>query len=184
MARYACPNNHEWRGLSKLSAKFDPACLLCPTCGAAAKFGRKAPASTGFGVKAQAETPEHRAARERFNRLVGEWPCWAKAHRAGHRCRGPVDAHHLVPKDFIQQVFGDLPEDELLLILFEPAIGAPACRFVFHDALERRSDVIAWHELDDEAKLFCRSVDERHPGRRSMLGRLELESPRSRAAVA
>jgi hypothetical protein len=183
MARYACPNGHEWTSLSKLSKNFDPACLLCPDCGAAAKFGRNS-TSTGFGLKAMAETPEHRAARERFDRLVCEWPCWGKRHRPGHSCRGPKDAHHLVPKDWIGRTFSDLPEDELLAIMFEPVIGMPACRFVLHDALETRADVVLLHELRDDVRLFCKSIDEKYPGHPSMLGRLELESPPSRALAA
>jgi len=36
MANYACRHGHTWKGRSSLSAKFNPAELMCPECGSAA----------------------------------------------------------------------------------------------------------------------------------------------------
>ncbi len=175
MARYHCPNGHTWQGRSSLSPQFSPAELRCPTCGAAAEPKLRQSGGRRNALQA-AEPPVIAEAHRRFTALVTEWPCWARTHRPGHRCWGPVDPHHLVPAAWIRQTFSDLPDDELAAILYEPAIGAPLCR-AFHDAVETRAEVIHWHELDDECKLFCQRVDERYPGRPSMLERLRLESP-------
>lgn len=175
MSTYRCPDGHTWQGLSTMNRRFHPSEASCPECG-----GRAAPSlkqSSGRRNGVQATEPRVVAdAHLRFSQLVTEWPCWARSNRPGHRCWGPIDPHHLVPATWIRQTFGDLPDDELAAILYEPAIGAPLCR-AFHQAVEDRNEIIAWHELDDEAKLFCQRVDERYPGRPSMLERLRLESP-------
>ncbi len=168
MAHYACRNGHAWEGKSSLSRKFHSSELRCPECGSQNEPGMKS--------RARSESPAVAEAHTRFSELVTEWPCWAKSHRSGHRCWGPVDPHHLVPAEWIRRTFADLPDDDLALILYEPVIGAPVCR-AYHEALENRSEVIAWHELDDEAKIFCRRIDEQYPGHQSMYERLKLESP-------
>lgn len=174
MANYNCRNDHAWKGKSSLSPGFHPSETRCPECGEAAEPKMKQGGGRN-GIQA-VESPEIAEAHTRFSQLVTEWPCWAKTHRPGHRCWGPVDPHHLVPASWIRHTFSDLPDDELALILYEPVIGAPVCR-AYHEALENRSEVIAWHELDDEAKLFCKRIDERYPGHQSMYERLKLESP-------
>ncbi len=168
MANYACRNGHTWEGKSSLSKRFHPSELRCPECGSQNEPKMKA--------RSRSEPPVVAEAHTRFSELVTEWPCWAKSHRRDHRCWGPVDPHHLVPAEWIRRTFADLPDDDLALILYEPVIGAPVCR-AFHEALENRSEVIAWHELDDEAKLFCQRIDEQHPGHQSMYERLKVESP-------
>lgn len=145
------------------------------------------------------ETPAEKKARERFNEVVLSWPCWSRKSRkrqkrsAGatntefnneaverHICRGPGDAHHLVEKQWIRRTFSDLPEAELLAILFDPRIGAPLCRAA-HDNI--KTERIYFDELTPECVDFCREVDERYrdlgSGRRrpSMLTRLKLECP-------
>lgn len=139
---------------------------------------KKASGSLG-GDKSAAET----RVRQHFNREVMASRCFyseridGAARRKGHVCTYPLDAHHIVEKQFIRREFGDLPEDELLAILYAVAIGAPLCRGG-HENVKRLR--IYWHEVSDECKLFCAEVDERygdsHP---SMLSRLELECPRS-----
>lgn len=177
MGKHSCENGHEWK------SRFQPAPseLRCPDCGEYAQPKLKAK-STGYGLRAP-ESPTVAAAHERFTELVTEWPCWAKAHRPGHICWGPVDPHHLVPASWIKSVFGSLPSELLAEILYAPVIGCPACR-KFHDGLENRSEIILLHELDDEVRLFCKRIDEEYPGRPSMLARLELESPPARSEAA
>lgn len=176
--RFECRNGHRWK-----SARFEPKPWerMCPHCDLPAESSLKA-SGEGSGSIRRRESAAERLARQEFNRLVCEWPCWAKDHRASHVCRGPKDAHHLVPKSWIAEMFGDLSEPALLEIKYAPIIGAPACR-TFHEGLENRSQLIHWHELDDEAKEFCRRIDEKYPGRPSMLARLELESPKREAAT-
>jgi hypothetical protein len=183
MAHYACRHGHEWTGLSNLSRKFHPGELDCPECGLRAEPKLKQSTDRRNGLQA-VEHPAVAEAHDRFTRLVTEWECWAIDHRPGHRCwpRGQRDPHHLVPADWIRRTFADLPPDELALILYEPVIGASACR-QFHAELEDRNDVILLHELDDAVRLFCQKIDRKYPGHQSMAARLEVESPPSRAAA-
>jgi hypothetical protein len=171
VGKHTCENGHEWK------SRFQPAPseLRCPECGEYAQPKLKA-RNAGPGLRAQAESPTVAAAHERFTELVTEWPCWAKAHRRDHRCWGPIDPHHLVPASWIKSTYGQLPSELLAEILYAPIIGAPLCRKA-HEAVESRSLIIAWHELDDELKVFCRTLDERYPQLPSMLARLQLESP-------
>jgi hypothetical protein len=118
-------------------------------------------------------------ARQHFNREVTGERCFyseqidGESRRKGHVCTYPLDAHHLVEKQWIRREFGDLPEDELLAILYNPAIGSPLCRGG-HENVKRLR--IHWHEVSDECKLFCQWVDDRyganHP---SMYERLRRE---------
>jgi len=130
---------------------------------------KKPSANLGGRRESGAET----RARQRFNRAVCRRPCFFQRHREGHRCAFPLDPHHLVPKEWMRREL-DLPEDELIAVMYDPVIGAPLCRAA-HQAVEARTDFIYWDELELEAVEFC----ERH----GMLGRLELESPQ-REAVA
>jgi hypothetical protein len=134
-------------------------------------------------------------ARERFNETVKCWPCYfgpthirlaqsyeqlGRYYRRIHYCDGVLDAHHLVEKQWIRRNFSDLPEAELLAILFDPRIGAPLCRRA-HDNI--KNERIGWDELSDECIEFCAEVDERYRDlgagrlRPSMLTRLKLECP-------
>lgn len=212
MVKLHCPNGHEYKTREFHRAPDETHCAE-PGCGARLETGMERNSrkrASRAGGRLREESAAETAARQRFNTLVLEWPCWARKHRpcevcqgsgfvtggvdlatgeieevtcaachgdGKHHCTGPKDAHHLVPKDWIREVFGDLPEVDLLDILYDPLIGAPACRYGFHEALEKRKDTIAWHELDDEAKEFYRRIDEKYPGRPSMLERLKLESP-------
>lgn len=180
MASYSCRNGHAWKGKSSLSRGFHPGELRCPECGSSFKQGAGRP----NGVQA-AESSVLAEAHERFSALVTESPCFLADRIAGqprrpdHRCwpAGSRDPHHLVPASWVKATFRDLPDVDLADILYAPIIGAPLCR-VGHEAVEARTDFIYWHELDDEAKEFCRRIDEKYPGRPSMLARLELESPK------
>jgi hypothetical protein len=126
------------------------------------------------------ESKAERAARDHFNATVKGRGCWfadsrpceecdgtgwwsdwngeeGGAGRCGlcegdgkHRCDGPLDAHHLVPKQFLRKRFqGVLPEDQFVAILFNPKIGAPLCRKA-HDRIESGADRIYWDDLTDE----------------------------------
>lgn len=182
MANYTCRNGHTWKGPSSLSRKFEPADLICRECGLSADTKLKANGNRRNAVQA-AEPPAIAEAHLRFTALVTEWPCFladqvaGKPRRPDHRCWGRKDPHHLVPADTIRRVFGDLPDVELADILYAPILGVPLCRDG-HEAVERGvSEHIYWQEVDDEAKEFCRRIDERYPGRESMYSRLQIECP-------
>ena len=176
--KFHCRNDHEWKSKA---FRPEPHENFCPSCGVRAEPSLKAK-PTSLGKLRETSTAEAQAAA-RFHQIVTEWPCWARGRRSPHTCRGPVDAHHLVPADWIRQTYGDLPESGLLRILYAPIIGAPACREGFHGPLETRMEVIYFEELDPELIEFCEKVDESYPDRPSMLGRLELESPRKKEAA-
>ncbi len=90
-----------------------------------------------------------------------------------HHCRGPKDAHHVIPKDFIRQRFrGLISEEELLAILFNPLIGAPLCRYGAHEPVEKGTDRIYWQDLSEECLEYVGSLPD------FMLLRLELECPK------
>jgi hypothetical protein len=139
---------------------------------------RALPKKQGRALGADRSEAETKA-RQHFNREVRARECFysdlidGEKRRPGHVCTYPLDAHHLVEKQWIRREFGDLPEDELLAILYDPRIGAPLCR-AGHEGVKRLR--IHWHEVSDECKLFCREVDERygadHP---SMYERLRRE---------
>lgn len=187
MANYACRNGHAWQGKSSLSAGFSPAELRCPECGAGAEPKLKQSSGRRNAVQA-GESPVIAEAHARFTALVTEWPCWftdrveGKRRRPDHRCWGRRDPHHLIPASFIREHFGDLPDPELADILYAPIIGVPLCRAA-HEAVERRSDYVYWHELDPELIDFCQRMDRRYPDRSSLTARLRLESP-ERGTVA
>lgn len=169
MGRQRCGQGHEWK------TKFQPypSELRCPEdgCGLPAEPTLKAKAGLG-------RAPEPRVladAHSLFSTLVTEWPCFFSENREGHTCWGEVDPHHLVPASWIKSTFRDIPDPEMADILYAPLIGVPLCRKA-HQAVEARTEFIYWHELDPELKDFCKRIDEKY-GRRSMYGRLKLESP-------
>lgn len=212
MANYQCRNEHTWKGLSSLSAAFDPGVdLICPKCGAPNESGmeRKARKKAGQrGGRLRDISDAEQAALETFRRRVHEWPCWARKHRpcercegrgfnegtgevcgtcggdGKHRCRGRKNAHHLIPLDWIRTHYGDLPEPDFLEIAYTSIIGAPACQHNFHAALEARNDFIYFEELDSELIEFCQRMDARYPDHPSLLARLETESPKQAQEVS
>lgn len=147
---------------------------------------RKGLSRGGFSRESVAATQ----ARQLFNRIVCLERCFYsdrtqedEPRREGHVCTYPLDAHHLVEKQWIKRYFGDLPEAEFLAILHNPLIGCPLCR-AGHDAV--KTLLIYWEELRVECIEFCEEVDRRYgdvplPGggkRPSMLARLEHECPK------
>lgn len=126
------------------------------------------------GVGRRESSAETRA-RQAFNRAVCEWPCFFQRHREGHTCAYPLDAHHLVPKQFLRLRL-ELPEDELLEVLYNPLIGAPLCRSA-HNAVEARADFIYRDELSPECLRFVASLPS------FVLIRLEEQCPSRKAAA-
>lgn len=133
------------------------------------------------------ETSAAKAARLAFNDNVAAKPCFfadfteaGEPRRPDHVCDdGPLDAHHLIEKQWIKRYFGDLPEDELLEILFATIIGCPLCRSA-HEPVTRKTARIYFEELDPDLIDFCERIDQRYAGQRrpSILARLEVECPR------
>jgi hypothetical protein len=164
-------------GEHEVKVAFQPSAgeRFCPTHGVHLQPLPKKPS----GLGARRESTEETAARQHFNREVTAERCFyseeigGEKRRPGHECTYPLDAHHIIEKQWIRREFGDLPKDELLAILFVPAIGAPLCRGG-HENVKRLR--ILWHEVSDACKLFCRWVDDTygdsHP---SMYERLKLE---------
>lgn len=131
-------------------------------------------------------TRQYQGANRIFNNQVCACRCFFadndeedNPRRPGHTCRYPLDAHHLVSKDWIWQTFGDLPLNELLAIMFDPRLGAPLCRTA-HDLVTYSTApdaCIYFEEIRFECIEFCEAIDAKYPGRQSMLERLRLENP-------
>lgn len=196
MANYACRNGHTWKGRSSLSRDFTPSELECPQpeCGLRAEPKLK----QGSGFKAENETSARQRAREHFNAVVLSHRCFYSAYRSptgkprreGHVCEPPYDAHHLVEKRFLETNYSDLPEEELLAILFDPRIGAPLCRGGHENVKSLR---IYWDEVSPDCKQACQEVDEKWLDvltsagvrRKSMYGELRRVCPtRTKGAVS
>jgi hypothetical protein len=158
--------------------------LICPEHHVPLMTGMQLNArkSRGGGLGRKQESDALAEAHLRFTTLVREWPCWFKdrvggrRRRPDHECWGRKDPHHLVPAQFIKDVFKDLDDVDLGDILYAPIIGVPLCRRG-HEAVELHSDYVYWHELDDEVKEFCRRIDAKYPERLSMLEQLRRDSP-------
>lgn len=160
----------------------DPDEVICPNPGCGGRLETGMERNAKAKVRSRSGGLHDVSSAAHFSNIVRSWPCWAAKNRQGHSCWGRVDPHHLVPADWIRTTYGDLPESGLLRILFNPLLGAPLCRG-FHEAIERRSEVIHFEELDPELVEFAEHVDDTYPGLPSMLARLELESPRREAAA-
>jgi hypothetical protein len=194
MANYRCRNGHTWLGRSKLSPDFSSRELFCPQpdCGLPAEPKLK----QGGGFKADNESTARQEARQHFNAVVLAHGCFYSAYksptgkprRQGHICEPPYDAHHIVEKNFIETNYADLPEEELLRILFDPRIGAPLCRGGHENV---KSLHIYWDEVSEECKEACREVDAKWldvltPAgiqRKSMFGELRRVCPMRKAAA-
>lgn len=127
---------------------------------------------SGLGAKKRSQA--EREAHAHFRKVVLEWGrekgCWVARFRPEHRCWGPMDPHHLVKAEWIRKTFADLPEDQLLAILYAPIIGCPTCR-QGHQEIETRKVVIYQDELDPDCIDFCQRQG------RGMYGRLLMACP-------
>lgn len=180
--------------------------LYCPTCEESYRVGSKrgerfcpehpdtelqTPRKKSSSNPGRKGTAAFDRARRQFNNIVCAERCffstrdeYDEPRRPGHRCSYPLDAHHLVPKQFVTANFSDLPPDAYLAIIFNPLIGAPLCRRA-HDQVTLHHESIHWEELRVEAIEFCESVDRTWleiptssgTRRQSMLERLKLENP-------
>lgn len=205
MAKLYCPKGHTYKTREFNRAPGETHCIV-PGCGARLETGMERNARKKASARAgglRDITDAEAVARKEFSRLVREWPCWARKHRpcegcdgvgfnprtgevcsvcngdGKHHCRGRKNAHHLLPVDWLRDVFSDLEEGDFLTIAFAPILGAPACQHNFHARLESRADVIHWHELDPELFEWCARQEARYPDRPSLLTRLEEESPKA-----
>jgi hypothetical protein len=109
--------------------------------------------------------------REEFNEAVKAWPCLFSESRRRHVCDGELDAHHLVPKNFLRFRLSDWSERDLLEVLFHPHIGAPLCRRA-HELVTVKAEYVYWDELSPECLDFVSSLPD------FVLMRLEKESPK------
>ena len=150
----------------------------CPKCGARLETGmernaRKKAAKRGGRLRDQSDA-ESRAAEE-FHDIVASLGCWAKENRQGHICSGRVEAHHILEAQWWRRVFGDLPEEKLLALVYAPVIGAPLCGR-FHAGVTANREFIYFNELDRELIEHCERLDLEYPSR-GVLARLQLECP-------
>ena len=67
-------------------------------------------------------------------------------HRAGHKCSGPVDPHHVLPKQFLKGAFSTFAEEEKWWHVHNPDNGVPLCRAA-HDAVTTKMGYIFREEL-------------------------------------
>lgn len=200
-----CPQGHVIEGLPfNTRGAICPEHNVPLKTGMQMRQGKGLKRSSGF--RRQNESPAEREARQEFHRVVCRDGCWARRYRpcsiclgkgetpsivdgrvfccstcdgtGQHVCSGPVFGHHLLPYEWLKRVFSDLPESEFLAIAYNPLIGAPACTFNFHAALESRSALIYYDELEPELIDWLKELEGKYPGRPSLLGRLELESPK------
>jgi hypothetical protein len=51
-----------------------------------------------------------------------------------------------------------LPEDQFVAILFNPAIGAPLCRYAAHESVEKKLERIYWEDLSDRCIEYVGSL--------------------------
>lgn len=124
-------------------------------------------------------------ARVNFGRIVTGKRCFLSdvdpdgtPRRPDHICTFPLDPHHLVEVQWMRRELV-LPPEDLIAVMFNPIIGCPLCRGG-HALVELRvAEFIYWPELRLETIEFCELVDAATPeGTPSMLGRLEIESPK------
>ncbi len=142
--------------------------------------------TTGLRRSGSRESAAEKRARQRFYRVVCADPCFfstimpsGEKRRPGHRCRYPLDPHHLISKSWIKRELGELPETELLDLIWNPILGVCLCRGA-HDAVEYgvgELDIIFRDEIAPALLVFCERFDAEHPDQRSLLAQLRLENP-------
>ena len=151
----------------------------CPECGGRLLTGMernaRRSASRNNGRLRYQSNAESRAAEE-FHQIVVSLGCWAKEKRTGH-----VQAHHIIEAQWWRRVFGDLPDEELIALVYDPVIGAPLCGG-FHAGVTANRETIYFHELDRELIEHCERLDLKYPGR-GVLARLRSECPPARTEV-
>lgn len=172
-----CPLGHEYR-TRHFERERDE--VACPICGGflVTPFQRRAEArARARGGRLREISPAESAAAQRFHNAVtiGN-PCWGREHRSGHRCGGALEAHHLLPKEWIHRQLGSsLPLAELLEVKYSPRLGLSVCADL-HGRIESRSEIVFFDEVPVATTEFVAVLDLEYPGR-GFLGRLETESP-------
>jgi len=162
MAKQRCANGHSWESRGLRPAPIE---LRCPHRDCALPAEPKLKQDGGF--RADNESSLRRSARDRFNAAVRAHGCFYSAYRSpdgkprreGHDvCVFPLDAHHLVEKQWIETNYADLDEADLLAILFDPRLGSPLCR-LGHEGVKQL--LIYWDEVSEDAKEAAREHDVR-----------------------
>lgn len=113
------------------------------------------------------QSNEQKAAAVRFRRHVTKEPCLFSS-RPGHTCEGPIDAHHLVEKQFLKTHFSTQPDSIKWRLIYAPEIGVPLCRRA-HEAVTTHAGYIWLHEVPARCVDFAETWDFRY--------RLERECP-------
>lgn len=106
-------------------------------------------------------------AEANFRETVLREDCLMK-RRPGHRCSGPLDAHHVLPKRFLKTNYSTFPDAEKWERIHDPANGVALCRAA-HDAVTTRMGYIFLEELPARVVDFARD--------QGLMWRLERECP-------
>lgn len=131
--------------------------------------------SAGLKRTRRRRSPEEIAAESVFRAAVLEYRCLLAQTRRGHRCDGPVDAHHLIEAQWLKAHFSTM--DRKWDLVYAPEIGVPLCRWgrpTNHVAITSHADYIFF----DEVPQRCLDWTEAH----GIRYRLERECPQRREA--
>jgi hypothetical protein len=107
------------------------------------------------------ETKIDKDARHAFYESVLEkGRCWM-ADVVRHKCDGPIDPAHLLPKQRLKHIAsarypGDRPK--MLELVWSPDNGIPLCRAAHHK-LDNGFIRLYWHQLPPEAVRFAQEWD-------------------------
>lgn len=107
------------------------------------------------------ESKKDREARHAFyESVLARGSCWM-VDVIRHRCDGPIDPAHLLPKQRLKVIAknkfpGD--EDKQRELVWSPSNGVPLCRDAHHK-LDNGFIRIYWHQLPAEAHQFAAEWD-------------------------
>lgn len=93
---------------------------------------------------------EQRAAHDRFRVLVRNQPCLFRG-RPGHRCDGPLDAHHVLKEQAVRNHHSLLymrreDPERFWSIVHDPRLGVALCRAA-HEPVTLKSTHLFFNEL-------------------------------------
>lgn len=123
----------------------------------------------------RAERAYERECQERFKREVlrldGRECVGATAFGTGHRCTGPLEAHHCVKEQLLRTHVSkmDWGENRISDFLWDPAIGATFCRALHRRQTTRIPDPVPLGWLPGRVIDFCeawnlrRELEREHP---------------------
>jgi hypothetical protein len=105
------------------------------------------------------ETKQGREARHGFYEAVLSGSCWF-SNKFAHKCDGPIDPCHLLPKQRLKNLASrrGYDEAETLRLVWDARNGVPGCRAIHHK-LDNGFIRMYWDQLPDPALEFAREWD-------------------------